>query len=77
MQGRKYKGGSKLRAVYVSLITLKGLANCSGTEDGNKGGDSQPVAYELDEACGKETCWQLWLMHLSCNDVGPQRVNER
>lgn len=28
------------------------------------------LLYELDEACGKETCWQLWLMHLSSNDVG-------
>ena len=36
-QGRKHKGGSKLRAVYVNTITLQGLANCSGTEDGNEG----------------------------------------
>lgn len=43
-QGRKHKGGSKLRAVYVNTRTLQGLANCSSTEDGNEGKGSQPLA---------------------------------
>lgn len=36
MQGRKCKGGSKLRAVCVNTITLLGLENCLEIEGGNE-----------------------------------------